>query len=86
MVTMEAGKAGWNPESLSGIANKLCMEAFRRGSMDNITGLSLSLALSLSLSLSLARARARARALSRSIIFRRGSIDNITGLVCVCSV
>ena len=37
---MEANKAGWNPESLTGIANKLCMEAFRRGSMDNITGMS----------------------------------------------
>jgi hypothetical protein len=41
MVSMEANKAGWNPESLTGIANKLCMEAFRRGSMDNITGMSL---------------------------------------------
>jgi hypothetical protein len=40
MVSMEANKAGWNPESLTGIANKLCMEAFRRGSMDNITGMS----------------------------------------------
>ena len=41
MVSMEANKAAWNPESLTGIANKLCMEAFRRGSMDNITGMSL---------------------------------------------
>ena len=41
MVSMEASKAGWNPENLTGIANKLCMEAFRRGSMDNITGMSL---------------------------------------------
>ena len=41
MVSMEANKAGLNPESLTGIANKLCMEAFRRGSMDNITGMSL---------------------------------------------
>lgn len=37
LVALEANKAGWSPDHLTAIANKLCMEAFRRGSMDNIT-------------------------------------------------
>jgi len=37
LVAMEATKSGWSPDALTAIANKLCMEAFRRGSMDNIT-------------------------------------------------
>lgn len=37
LTAMEAAKSGWSPDALTAIANKLCMEAFRRGSMDNIT-------------------------------------------------
>ena len=37
MVATEAAKTGWSPDNLSAIANKLCLESFRRGSMDNIT-------------------------------------------------
>lgn len=37
LVALEANKTGWSPDHLTAIANKLCMEAFRRGSMDNIT-------------------------------------------------
>lgn len=37
MVATEAAKSGWSPDNLSAIANKLCLESFRRGSMDNIT-------------------------------------------------
>jgi serine/threonine protein phosphatase PrpC len=37
LVQTESSKVGWNPEHLTTVANKVCMEAFRRGSMDNIS-------------------------------------------------
>jgi len=37
LVSAEAVRVGWSPDQLSNIANKVCMEAFRRGSMDNIS-------------------------------------------------
>jgi hypothetical protein len=37
IVATEANKLGWSGEQLVTISHKLCTEAFRRGSMDNIT-------------------------------------------------
>jgi hypothetical protein len=37
IVATEASKGGWSADQLVNISHKLCTEAFRRGSMDNIT-------------------------------------------------
>lgn len=37
IVSQEGNKSGWSSDNLTAIAHRLCIESFRRGSMDNIT-------------------------------------------------